>query len=292
MRVLVTGASGFLGRHLLPLLREHEVLILAHPSDEFQSPAWVKKSPGDLSRDGSWQREIERFAPEWCIHLAWEGLPDYSFALCRKNLDSSLRLIATLVRARVRRVVVSGSCWEYGRAAGPVAETKTLDPDQCGVFAATKHALRMMLDSVARDSGFDYRWARVFFVYGPGQRPVSLIPYLAAAYASGTPAAIREPRATQDFVHVDDVARGFLSLAQYAGPSGVFNLGSGTPTSVGQVANLVALHCGQPVPFERAEAGPGFWADTSRTFSACGWRAEISLSEGIAATIKDPDGVA
>ncbi|MDA1095633.1 MAG: NAD(P)-dependent oxidoreductase [Chloroflexi bacterium] len=286
MRVLVTGGRGFLGRRLMPLLAEHEVMSLVRAVGDDQPG--IRTVAGDITRDGRWQQEIEDFAPEWCIHLAWDGLPDYSLARCRANLDASVAVLQTLVRAKVRRVVVAGSCWEYGRAVGAVREEAS--PIDCGVFAATKHAVRKMLEGVSCEAGFDYRWARIFFVYGPGQRSVSLIPHLHASFARGTLPTLREPNAVQDFVHVDDVARGLLMLAQCRAPSGIFNLGSGQPTSVGEIANRVARHYGQSPPFTCVDGGAGLWADMSRTNSQTEWRPEIGIADGIDMTLHELDG--
>lgn len=280
MRVLVTGATGFLGRHLIPLLRRHDVVSLVHPDDRSVPPDGVRTVVGDLSQNGAWREQVVQFEPEWCFHLAWEGLPDYSLAWCRKNVDASLALLETLVTARVRRVVVAGSGWEYGRAFGPVTEEQA--PVECGVFATAKHAVRTMLDSVSREAGFDYRWARIFFVYGPGQRSTSLIPHLHASFAAGQRPVLRHPHAVQDFVHVDDVVRGLVSLAECHAVSGIFNLGTGKPTSVSQVANLVAGHFDQQGAFDVAGDGEGFWADTARSYAAAGWCAEIGIADGVA----------
>ena len=288
MRVLVTGGRGFLGRRLMPLLAEHEVMSLVRGVAVDDEQPGIRTVVGDIPRDGGWQEAIEDFAPEWCIHLAWDGLPDYSLARCRANLDANVALLQTLVRANVGRMVVAGSCWEYGRAADAVREEDS--PIDCGVFAATKNAVRNMLEGVSREAGFDYRWARIFFAYGPGQRSASLIPYLHASFARGTVPALREPNAVQDFVHVDDVARGLVMLAQCQAPSGIFNLGSGRPTSVGEIANRVARHYGQSPPFVCVDPGPGLWADISRTNSATGWRPEIGIADGIEMTLHTLDG--
>ena len=287
MRVLVTGGRGFLGRRVVPLLADYEVLSLQRDPGE-GSPG-VRTVVGDLARAGPWQREVEQFAPDWCLHLAWDGLPDYSLARCRANLDANVSLIQTLASARVRRIVVAGSCWEYGRAEGAVTEDAV--PAACGVFAATKHAIRGLLDSVSREAAFDYRWARIFFAYGPGQRSAALIPHLRESFRIGAVPTVREPAAVNDFVHVDDVARGLLLLAQCDGPSGIFNIGSGCPTSVGGIANHVARHYGRPPPFARDEAenGPGFWADISRMTAATGWRPEIGIEAGIEGTLRELD---
>jgi nucleoside-diphosphate-sugar epimerase len=283
MRVFLTGATGFLGSRVLPLLERHEVLCLSRRPDRLPHASGVTALRGDLTTTAEWRDEVERFAPQWCIHLAWDGLPDYSFSRCRANLDAGLALVDLLVSVGVKRVVVAGSCWEYGRAAGAVAED--LPPVDCGVFAATKHALRMLLDSVAREARFEYRWARIFFTYGPGQRATSLIPHLRSAYVAGLRPELREPGVFQDFIYVDDAARGLVALAECDTPSGIFNIGTGEPTVAGDVANRVAQLLGQPAPHQWTTSGVGFWADTARTFAATGWRATTGIDAGIAETL-------
>lgn len=244
----------------------------------------------DLTADGDWVREVAVFQPDCCMHLAWEGLPDYSLARCRVNLDASLRLIDVVARTGMKKLVVAGSCWEYGRATGAVSEE--MQPHDVGVFAATKHALLSIVDSVARTARFDYAWARVFFVYGPGQRQSSLIPQLQAAHTRGLMPDIREPAAVQDFVHVDDVAAALVALATRDVPSGIFNVGTGRPTSVAYVANRAAQYYGAPPPFNGLQEGTGFWADTTKIASVAGWRARIGIDAGIDSTLAALDGVA
>jgi nucleoside-diphosphate-sugar epimerase len=146
-----------------------------------------------------------------------------------------------------------------------------------------------MLEGVSREAGFDYRWARIFFVYGPGQRSASLIPHLRDAFSTGVSPSLREPEAVQDFVHVEDVARGLYHLSECDAPSGVFNLGSGRPTSVGEIANRVAAHYGRLSPFAKVEGGTGSWADISLTTAASGWKPEIEIGAGIDGTLRALD---
>lgn len=287
MRVLLTGAGGFLGRSVLPLLGDHQVLCLSREPGRVPGGPGVEALHADLGRDGEWVSEIARFQPEWCLHLAWEGLPDYSLARCRMNLDAGIRLVDAVAQAGVKRMVVAGSCWEFGRSTGAVAETRT--PMEPGIFAATKLAMQTMLESVARSAGFEHRWARVFFVYGPGQRLTSLIPSVRAACLDGRAPDIREPATLQDFVHVDDVAAALVALVSTEGESGVFNVGSGEPTSVGAVANLVADYYQRPRPFPHVPAGDGFWADMHHTTSVTGWQRRIPIAEGIRRTLQALD---
>jgi UDP-glucose 4-epimerase len=188
-----------------------------------------------------------------------------------------------LVRARIKRFVVAGSCLEYGAASGAVAEGYA--SVNCGVFASTKQAFRLILESAARDHGIDYRWVRIFFAYGPGQRMTSLIPHCHAAYAEGTTPQIRQPRLAQDFIYIDDVARGIISLAESDIASGIYNLGSGRPTSVGALVNQVATHFGASPAWPDAGFDSGFWADIGKIVSATGWRPQTSMPAGLAATL-------
>jgi len=288
MRVVLTGGSGFVGSHVLPLLEGHEVLCLSRDPARVPPHTGMKAVSADLKTEGPWVDLISEFRPDWCFHLAWEGLPDYSLERCRANLDASLRLLRCVSQSGVRRVVVAGSCFEYGPASGAIREDTA--PRDSSIFAATKRALLTVLDSVARQSSFDYRWARIFFVYGPRQRQTSLIPHLRAACVAGRPPDVREPAAMQDFVHVEDVAAGLVALAEFDGPSGIFNLGSGQPASVAYVANHVAQYYGQTPPFDALPPGSGFWADTTRTDAATGWRARVDIRQGIEKTLTALDG--
>lgn len=288
MRVVVTGGSGFLGARVLASLGGHDVLCLTRAPERLVAAPGRTNVLADLGRAGAWQEAVAAFQPEWCFHLAWEGLPDYSLDRCRANMDASLRLIDVVSRAGVKRVVVAGSCWEYGVASGAVAEER--QPREPGVFASTKLALHTVLDSVARGAAFDCLWARVFFVYGAGQRPTSLIPSLRSAYLADRAPEIRQPAAVQDFVHVDDVAGALIVLASSTAPSGAYNVGSGSPTAVGEVANHVADYYHRPRPFASIPDAQGFWADATRTFRATGWKASVSIEEGVRRTLASLDG--
>jgi UDP-glucose 4-epimerase len=283
MRILVTGARGFLGRHLLRQLAGHDVLALVRSKSEIGLGHGVREVVGDFGQSGAWVDEVKAAAPTVCVHLAWDGLPDYSLSRCRANLDAGLQFVETLTRVGVSRVVVAGTCWEYGSAQGPQSEESPgVNP---GVFAATKAAFHGILDSVSREAGFDYRWARIFFSYGPGQREQSLIPYLRSSIKTGTSPALREPAAAQDFVHVGDVAGALVALAEFEGPSGAYNIGSGEPTTVGAVANYVAEYYGQPQVVEPAPVKSGMWADVSRMRTRVGWSPMVGIRDGVRQTL-------
>lgn len=287
MRIFLTGASGFIGARLMKLLRGHDVLCLTREPSRLSLWPFAKAIKGDIRKPALWRDELASFGAQCCIHLAWEGLPDYSPERCRSNLDAGLSLIDVLAGVGLEKFVVAGSCWEYGEAVGAVNESQA--PIGGSVFASTKLALLTALDNAAAESGFHYCWARIFFAYGPGQRKTSLIPMCRAAFAAGRTPDIRTPTMVNDFIHVDDVARGLLALAQSNSQSGIYNLGCAQPIAVGEVVNLIAARYGIDPPYPFVHRIGGFWADLSKTFAATGWKANFQLSEGIADTLRSLD---
>jgi UDP-glucose 4-epimerase len=287
MRVFVTGASGFIGRNVLPLLTGHQVLCLTRDKEQLRGLPFGALIEGDLGRSETWEYQLAAFAPQCCIHLAWEGLPDYSLMRCRRNLDLSLRLLGILLRLGVKRLVVAGTCWEYGVASGAASESQR--PSACSLFAATKNALRMVLDGAANDALLEYRWARIFFAYGPGQRSEALIPTCRRAFTNGEVPRLRQPRRAQDFIHVDDVARGTVALTECDTPSGIYNIGSGRLSSSAEVANHVAAYFGASPPYSDTGYDAGLYADTAKIAAATGWQARTALTEGIVRTLRAMD---
>lgn len=145
MKVVVTGASGFIGKPSLDqLLRQgHDVLALSRqisgPDDHAGNTRLVWHSC-DLAEPESWIQAVRDFSPEGCLHLAWEGIPDYGFDRSLRNLVMGANFVEELIRSGCSHFVISGSCWEYGKVAGLVREE--MDSVEPGVFAASKNALR------------------------------------------------------------------------------------------------------------------------------------------------------
>ncbi len=283
MRIFLTGATGFIGQRLLARLENHDVLALSRHQQSIHYPG-VHFIAGDLNNT-TWTNEVKDFSPHICLHLAWEGLPDYSLERCQANLNTSLILFKKLAELGIKRFITTGSCWEYGNASGPVCEVSSIG--DLNIFAATKQALRLMLTSLALDYGIDMIWTRLFFTYGPNQRASSLIPQCHAAYSQGRLPQIQKPDVAQDFIYVDDAAEALVRLVETEKlKSGLFNIGSGQPTTVGMVVNEVAKYFGKPLPYSSTKPTSGFWADTKKIKEATSWEARTSLQSGVQQTLK------
>ncbi|NDC64872.1 MAG: NAD-dependent epimerase/dehydratase family protein, partial [Planctomycetia bacterium] len=237
MRIFVTGGTGFVGQAVCrQLARRHDLLTLTRLKSATVPGATLV---GDLFNPATFTAAVRRFAPERCVHLAWQGLPDYSAENSRRNLDAGLALFEALRDTPCSRVVGMGSCWEYGDLQGAVSES--LAPLRPGMFAACKTALFGIGGALLADAGIGLVWLRPFFIYGPGQRSTSLIPSCIEAAATGLSPALRTPDAVNDFVHVDDVAAATVAVVEAELADGVYNVGSGTPSRVADVATTLEL---------------------------------------------------
>jgi nucleoside-diphosphate-sugar epimerase len=287
MKVVLTGGTGFIGKPALEqLLRGgHEVLSL---SRQISFPeAYVGNSrliwhPCDLAQPETWMHAARDFAPEGCLHLAWEGIPDYGLDQSLRNLTMGSKLVEGLIQSGCRHFVISGSCWEYGKVSGAIREdNNSVEP---GVFAASKNALRGITEALCRSVGVSLAWGRVFYPYGPAQKSVSLLPTVCRGIAEGQPPALRTPSAANDFLYVDDTAEALVLLLEKKA-HGIYNIGSGKPEAVGNMADMLLRFAGKAPVFNLTEASPenGFWADISK-LNALGWQPRTSLEEGLQRT--------
>jgi nucleoside-diphosphate-sugar epimerase len=287
MRVLVTGGTGFLGRAAVAALLDdgHTVRVLTRQAAPAGLPDGVVPLRADLADGSALARAFADFRPAALVHLAWEGLPDYSEAQSRRNLELGLALFAAAAEAGVAHILAAGSSWEYVSRRGGLAEDEPLE--YAKPFPAAKNMLRRLGSALARDRGMRFHWLRVFFAYGPGQRPGSLIPGLLAAARSGREPDVRSPWNRNDFVHVSDVGRAFALVLGRAPAAEVYNVGSGAATAVADVARLVYAALKRPLPAGLDRAPPAdarpedFWADISRLAADAGFAPRIGLAEGV-----------
>lgn len=202
-----------MGKHVIRELqkRNHKLLVLLRngAKGDSQSAFSSKRNlillRGDLSNVAQWRKKLFAFKPQAALHLAWEGIPDYGLETSLKNFSQGIALTRVLGEAGCKKVVATGSCWEYGRDSGKISEDA--DPRPANAFSAAKTALHWLGREAAKEYGMEFIWARIFYVYGPGQKASSLIPHLIADKLHGVLPAIKNPNGGNDFVYVGDVAR-------------------------------------------------------------------------------------
>jgi len=289
MKIFITGGTGFIGGAVVQRLHRagHQLLVLVPGHRSVSIPkSRTQLLRGSLAQLNRLAPAISQFRPVVTIHLAWEGIPDFSVSMSAKNLVYSTRLIELVSQIKCPLFIGVGSCWEYGATQGRLSEN--LVPRPTNAFTAAKLSVQMFGEQVAQMSGTKFVWARLFYVYGPHQKPTSLIPSAIQATERGQVLPLKTPNAGNDFIYVDDVAEAIVQIVKRRASikSGVYNVGSGKLWGVKQVMDLILRHFG--IPGDKLAALPrpiGFYADTRKLTQATGWRPRTSLRQGIRQTI-------
>ncbi|HNY27449.1 MAG TPA: NAD(P)-dependent oxidoreductase [Candidatus Sumerlaeota bacterium] len=234
MKIAVTGACGFIGRHVLADLKKHAVEVVAM----LQNPAQLDLiGPGikgvviDIETPPSNAFELLG-APDVLIHLAWGGLPNYnSLHHMEEELPNQYRFLSGLVRSGLASLVVAGTCFEYGMLSGPLCEALITQPNN--PYGYAKDALRRQLEFLRNCTPFAFTWARLFYPYGDGQSEKSLLPQLKKAVQRGDSFFnMSGGEQLRDFIPVTDVATMLVTLALHRTDIGIVNICSGKPISV------------------------------------------------------------
>lgn len=235
MKIAVTGASGFIGRHVLQELSTRESVEVTATS---RTPMDVGNLTGSvrhvtLDIESATRSDYERLGrPDVLIHLAWSGLPHYrSLHHFETELPRQFAFLQLMVESGLPALLVAGTCYEYGMASGELLETMIGVPSNPYAFAKT--ALRQQLEFLQKERNFALTWARLFYTYGAGQPATSLYPQLAAAVARGdTHFKMSRGEQLRDYLPVVAVARHLVDLAVSCPGAGVVNICSGEPVSV------------------------------------------------------------
>jgi nucleoside-diphosphate-sugar epimerase len=233
---MVTGATGFVGRHVVDALlaRGHSVTAVARDRTRLQSLPWFDRVDFvDCDLHDDVQPLLAKNLPEALIHLAWPGLPNYrGFFHIGRNLPADLAFLEAAVDAGAPQIMVAGTCLEYGMQYGPLTEQTDTAPTTAYGFA--KDVLRKSLQLLQQEKPFTLQWMRLFYMYGDGQNPKSLLAQLDRAIDEDAPFFnMSAGDQLRDYLPIEAVAANFvLALENPSACNGVINCCSGTPVSV------------------------------------------------------------
>lgn len=293
-RVLLTGATGFIGRGTLaPLLKRgatvHAVTSRQPPP---QAPPEVHWERMDLHAEGAVEGLIERVAPTELLHLAWYAEPG-RFWHSPENLrwvQTSLRLVRAFAESGGQRAVLAGSCAEYEWASRTTCDERATPCRPATLYGTCKHALRLVAERYCEDAGVSLAWGRVFFVFGPHEHPARLGGSVGRALAAGDSVDTSHGEQVRDFLYSEDLADAFVTLLDSA-VSGPVNLASGTPVRIREFVLALAEAAGRPELIHLgARAAPAsepdeLIANVQRLRDEVGWTPPASLSDRAADTV-------
>lgn len=283
MRALVTGAGGFVGRHLVARL---------------QADGWdvtgLTRADVDLVDPVAAARAVRTADPDVVFSLAaGRGKATAAERAETVQVNTSPWLVDALPD-RCRTVVRLGSSTEYAASSRPLAEDAALEPR--GFFGATKAAGSLLLRAAAAERGVRVAVLRAFQVYGPGDHPTRLVPVVLAAARSGAVVPVPARVSRRDWVWVGDVVEACVRAADEDSlpPGTVLNIGTGVQTGVEELVAVAERVTGRPIAVVPG-AHPGrdwdtadWVADPSAARRLLGWEPTVDLAEGLARTWAAP----
>ena len=248
--VLLTGATGFVGRQILAslLLRSLTVRLVVRSGSEksIKMDSQIESiiTTEDIFQEGSeWWKNVCR-GVDMIIHSAWYAEPGV-YLQSPKNLDcmiGTLRLAKFSVEAGVRRFVGIGTCFEYDLADGYLSIDTPLRP--VTTYAATKAATFLSLSQYFMNSSVGFSWCRLFYLYGDGENPKRFVPYVRSRLAAGEIAELTSGSQIRDFLDVSVAGSDIVNIA-CSDHEGAINICSGVPVTVRFLAEKIADEYGR-----------------------------------------------
>lgn len=286
---MVTGASGFVGQQVVRSLAERGADVVAvsrrRPGTDLKC-TWLQ---ADLLNEGSAAAVVAAAPSDVVVHLAWvvEHSAFWTSPLNLAWVAASLRLAHAAADAGVKRFVGAGTCYEYAWPDDADCQEDVTAIVPGTVYGASKDATRRVLSAYLPGRGLSFAWARLFFLYGPGEGPDRLVPSICRSLATGEPALCSRGLAVRDFMDVRDAGSAIAAVA-LAQVTGDINIATGERASVADVAGRLGRIAGRPdlvclgARPDRVGEPVRITADGARLRRATGFHPTFDLDAGLA----------
>jgi dTDP-6-deoxy-L-talose 4-dehydrogenase (NAD+) len=233
-KILITGANGFIGRHVVKLLAERldvNILLTGKNGDAGENSRFTFKQyeiGGHIEKNFSTYFENSSIV----LHLAWQNLGNFkSIKHLEDNLLQHYNFLKSLVLGGAKKIIVVGTCLEYGLQNGELSEDTDCKP--ITAYGMSKDYLRKMLELLKKEHDFSLVWLRVFYPYGIEQSSKSLVPQLLRAIANQEKEfKMSKGEQLRDFIPVEKLANLIIKVSLQKNSNGIYNCCSGNPISV------------------------------------------------------------
>ena len=290
-RILVTGATGYIGTHLCKELikKNYEIHAVVLPG-KHQAVANIVFHELDLMDKQAVTAFLQNNSFEQLIHLAWYVGPKCQISpLNIEWMESSLHLIKTFWENGGKTVMVSGSMSEYDFSSGWCVEGKT-PLDSLSLYGQTKAALYQMLEKFCKFHDLQLKWARIFNIYGLSEKKTRLIPYVINAMLRAEDVNVSHCMQIQNYLHITDVARALTEFLE-SPVTGAVNIAADTPVRLKSMIEFCKKEIGYTKEVHYGAIAPSFEqpflsGDITRLKQEVGFKQNISLEEGLKQTIE------
>jgi nucleoside-diphosphate-sugar epimerase len=276
MKILVTGSTGFIGSYIIEnlLAHGHEIIATSSNKEKASKYSWYYNVTYIEHNIEGQSKEINLFEnfgqPDLVIHLAWQGLPNYNdFIHVEKNLFPQYYFLKNLIDNGLKKLVATGTCLEYGLQNGCLSENMPTLPSN--PYAVAKDSLRRLLEILTAKNDVDFKWVRLFYMYGKGQAPTSLFSQLEKAIENGDEIFnMSGGEQLRDYLPVETVVDYLIKIALQDKRSGVFNCSGNAPVSVRNMVETYLKEKGSDIKlnfgyYSYPQYEPlAFWGDNSK----------------------------
>lgn len=283
MRILITGASGFIGTKILEKLQTDSVDFVTIGRSEVAHSNHIS---ADLLRVDNYGDIIREAGATHLLHLSWytEHSTYWAHQLNFDWIRASACLIEAFCRGGGKHVTVSGTCAEYDWNYGYLWEDLT-PANPRSIYGISKDATRRLCQQICLREKVPLAWARLFFPYGKGEPNTRLLPSVADVLKGEKSPFGVNINSYRDFLHVTDVANALVHVARYQF-NGCVNISSGEPVKLGYVikllAELMSVSCDSIVELPPARPDdPTMLVGNNNKLSDIGWRKSVSFSKGL-----------
>jgi nucleoside-diphosphate-sugar epimerase len=301
VRVLVTGASGFLGSHLTARLLDEGAAVHAltsavssvYPQRLLPLRDRIVLHEGSLADRSAMDAVAAQARPQLVFHLgaythvgkSWQRVDE----CVQVNVQGTVNLLQALAPFGIEKFVYTGTSEIYGDVDVPFREDGPANP--ISPYSVSKYAGERYCRMFHQGRGWPVVMVRPFNAYGPAQSPDRVIPEIIVRALRGQPLLMTQGRQTREFNYASDIAAGFLAAGLRGEPGRLYNLGCGQEVSMAELATTILGLMGDPI---KAQLGAlqdrpteiwRMYADAARAREELGWAPEVPLAEGLARTI-------